>query len=232
MSHKLQALIAGNSRITEKTDADGRPVLILKTVEHTPRRLKTAHGAIFITRLLMTAFFGYIVFFVELENVSPVDERNAVIGCFLNWLLALWAAPALWLGPLKKRAVIELGPDYIRFEGEKGLTTLSRMQKHKFLARPHDKAPQEQRLNDHIKELARRKGKTITRAPLYGESYHIVLNHMGQRNDLLEIYGKTASRDVVSALTLCDEYLNTVLDMGDGAKLDKDDEWHDSPGGL
>lgn len=137
-----------------------------------------------------------------------------------------------WRSLLRQEAIIIMSTEHICFIEESSQLTLSRMQKHRFGMRPHDKALKERRDHEFEQRKAQQRGRVIYKKPYYSEAFHVVLVHMEQRHDLLEVYEKKNAHDVMAALKLCDNYLNNYINIGNEGKQGKEDDWNDAPGGL
>ena len=66
----------------------------------------------------------------------------------------------------------------------------------------------------------------------YGDSFHVVFEYLGQRNDIATVYGHKDASAIVNRLKACDKRLNQLAGMGDEAALDPDDQWNKGPGEI
>ncbi|WP_339635769.1 hypothetical protein [uncultured Sneathiella sp.] len=100
------------------------------------------------------------------------------------------------------------------------------------LRRSHDYAPEENRLHDFEVRRAAQKGKVVSKLPIYGESFHLSFEYMGQRNDVMTIYGQKVALAVLARLRACDQVLNNQASVGDGFATRPEDQWADQPGDI
>lgn len=226
MSIQLQNLVAGRTKITEREDKQGNPLLEIKTSELTPFRAKLADDLAQYTALITLMFSIYV-----LTLPPPLGATQIILvlfSLFASQPLSKW----LWRSQFRKSTTIIMTLEHISFEGEKGWIKLSRMQKHIFKLREHDSTSTEKRHHDFATRQAQTRNRVSCHKPYYAESLIVVLKHMGQRNDLMAVYQHKEANDVMAALMLCDDHLNNYLNIGTEGRMDKKDDWNDAPGGL
>lgn len=113
-----------------------------------------------------------------------------------------------------------------------GWKVFDRTLPHKFSALAHDKTRAEQEQIDLAVRKEQARGRIIGKTRYYGESFHIVFEYLGQRQDLLTIYGPKAAKSVLSRLIACDSVMNTQTRMDEGISLDPEDEWSEDTGDI
>lgn len=103
---------------------------------------------------------------------------------------------------------------------------------HKFSLVGHDYTQAEKRYHEHVVRQAAQKGKVIAKSPIFGESFHLSYDFLGQRNDVLTVYGQKTALAIVTRLKACDEVLNNQMGGGDGFPTRPEDQWSDQPGDI
>jgi len=63
---------------------------------------------------------------------------------------------------------------------------------------------------------AQASGEVIRKTSYYGESFHITLEYVGHRNDLLTVFGPKDALAILARLTACDEVLSARSKTGAG----------------
>jgi len=209
------------------TNADGITFFRIRPCELTPLRAKLADIAGTLTALGM--------------NVAGIFQFKVFVGepNWLLWGVALicpWLAyPFLWRlyrALLRKETEIVITPEQFKFRTWKGWQTYDRQLPHKFALIPHDKARIEKEKHDLEIRREQVRGRIISKTRYYGESYHLSFEHLGQRNDVLTIYGRKKALAVLARLKACDEVMDSQARMGDGIALDPEDQWSDQPGEI
>ena len=201
MKEQLQQFVAGRSKITHREDDQGNPVLELETSELTPFRAKAVDSLAAFTTLGAVALSIYL-----LAQAGDKPELEQMIFALIAVIVSYPVSLRFWRSLLKTRTAIILTPDTIHFNGEKEQKTLSRMQDHSFSLRDHDKTLKEKRDHEFEIRRAQSRNQVLSKKPYYAESYHVVLIHMEQRHDLMEVFDKKSAHDVMAALKLCDNH--------------------------
>lgn len=77
----------------------------------------------------------------------------------------------------------------------------------------------------------------ITRKPIrkqrwYANSFHVSFDYLGQRNDIMTVYGQKEAVAIATRLKACDDVLDALARRGQGTPLTPADEWGDQPGAI
>jgi hypothetical protein len=104
--------------------------------------------------------------------------------------------------------------------------------KHEFALVLHDKTQAEKDANELAVRQGQARGQVIAPKRYYSDSFHLSFEYLGQRNDVLTVYGHKEAWAIMKRLTACDERLNKLSGMGDGIDLAPEDQWTDQPGGI
>ena len=113
-----------------------------------------------------------------------------------------------------------------------GWRTYDRELKHKFTLIPHDKARSEHRNIEFRTRKAAQGRRVIAPAYYYGESYHVIYQCLGQRNDIATVYDRKEALAILTRLQACDEVLEGDVRRGDGEALRPKDQWGLRPGDI
>lgn len=212
---------------TEKVkDADGITAFYIRPCELTPLRAKFADMAGGLTALGLS-----VVGVVQFDLLAGADAWTWGVVLIGPWL----AYPVIWRlyrAFLKKETEIVIAPDEFRFRNWKGWQTYDRQLPHKFALIPHDKAQTEKEEQELEVRRAQANGQVISPKRYYGESYHLSFEYLGQRNDVLTIFGRKEARAVLARLRACDDVMDSQAQVGDGVALDPEDQWSDQPGEI
>lgn len=182
---------------------------------------------------LAKASIGYWVFglFISAED-HPISSQW---GWLLYWGSALALYPAFlwfWKSIMKTGKTIVLNEDEFRITGVFFNERYNRKLPHSFALIRHDKTTSEQMQHEFEVRKASAHGNVIMKKPYYAESFHLTFEYMGQRNDVLEIYGHKDALAVVTRLKAIDDVLDGITQGGQGAPLEPEDQWSTGPGEI
>ncbi|MCB0637350.1 MAG: hypothetical protein KDC54_12065 [Lewinella sp.] len=204
----------------------GKPVFEVKPNILTPRAAKFADD---LSGLCLFLWIGVLFFNVALlANVQGW-------AWLVYWGSALLITPvSRWLFRefLKNEIRMELDEEEFRIKHWFSWKRFDRTLDHGFAVPPHDLTKDEQENEEYQVRAAQMKGRLVRKRRYYAESCHLVFVYLGQRIDLVEIYGHKEGVAVKARLELCDAILNTQTKMGPVAVTDPDDEWGDGPGDI
>lgn len=209
----------GNPRTKQTTDEDGNIKFIVYAEYITPERYFIS---LIIARILMLIF-----------TFNLAEEMYEDLHKYYTFTLILTAAVLygfyLWFKfeaklILSKTKTIEITKDFIVVKGLFKSRVFSRDIPHKFSIIPHDKT---QREND---KFDFNRGKKRNR--LYSASYHLSLDYMGQRNDLITIYEHKNAMAIASRLTACCEVASASTGLTGGTPILPEQQWDNSGGEI
>jgi hypothetical protein len=151
-------------------------------------------------------------------------------------LIALLAAAGIWFGkPLYEKAWregIRRKVEIIITEAEFRFRTwtgrwivFDRELPHSFAVPLHDLARQEREQHELQILKAQQLKKIVQPRRYYQESFHLVYELLGQRNDITEIYGRPEAQAVQKRLRAIDEVLKPRAARGHGTPLKPEDQW-------
>lgn len=194
--------------------------------EFTPLRAKI------FDRLEMS--FGLIVFIGGgLSLMSREIERWSEYAIGFATLFAIWAIIHLLLTFIFTKATsVKITANVFSIKSFGGRQNFDRRLQHKFALLSHDEAPQEKIEQELEVRKAQAKGKIIAPKTYYGQAYHLIFEHMGQRRDITTIYGHNEALAVLARLKACDQIINAKTQNGNGTATDPRDQWGDQTGDI
>ena len=222
MSKKFISPFHGKPETEQYADKYGHAAFRIAALAITPQRVKFAEFLALMSAIGLT----WCGFQMLANTPAPADWLwpARLLGPWLSYPLLNW----FWRCILQTETRIEMTTDIFRFRSWSGWKTYDRKLPHKFSLIPHDKALEEK---DEY-ELARRRGQQNIRKRYYGDSYHLSFDYLGQRNDVLTIFGHKDALAILARLKACDERLDQLASMGDGVALNPEDQWTKEPGEI
>lgn len=221
----LKQPFEGEPHTEEVSTVDGTSEFQITVKAFTPLRARLADMA----DMLIGLYVAFIIVGVILHT-QRLDWAN-VIGGLFYFGLYYGARPELrdsW----RKTTKLRLDGQHIAIWQDGGWTCFDRKLPHRFGMLQHDYAPMEKLKNEYERQKAVMDRKVLFRKPYYGDSFIVCLEYLGQRHDLLTIYGRKEASAVVARLQACDEIIEARLRQGRGAAIDPADQWGHQPGDI
>lgn len=226
MAPKARSPFAGFPAAWQSSDRKGNPVFHIEPRILTPFRVGVLR---FTSDLTIFAGIGYglsAAFTAEDSNIWMYAAAviipmalERVIYKTLEWFI-------------RKRVSIRMTLDRFSVKRWYGWRHFDRQLPHRFAVLPHDWTQAEQDLEElHQQEMQLKKQPTL-RYRLYGESFHLSFDYLGQRNDLMTVYGQKDVVAVAMRLKACDDVLDALMQRGHGTPLDPGKEWSQQPGAI
>ncbi len=110
--------------------------------------------------------------------------------------------------------------------------SFDRRHNHRFALVHHDQAHAEQREHEHEHREDQMKRRVVFRKPYYQDSYIVSFEYLGQRNDLMAVYGRPDALAILARLKACDEVMEAQSRNGRGVPMTPAEEWGDQPGTI
>lgn len=217
---------AGWPETERDIDANGRSTFTVRPVYLTPQGAKAAGPLATLTALAVMVFC-----LLGMMKTRDAPTAAYLLAMFGPWLFH-WMFVHLWCALLT--ATTEIVLSAARFSVRRGgdWEHYDRTLPHRFALVPHDKARAEREFNDFRRQAAatekRKAARTYT---WYGESWHLSFDYLGQRNDVLTIYGRPAALALRDRLKACDDVLDAETRKG-GVALSPAQEWGEQPGDI
>ena len=133
---------------------------------------------------------------------------------------------------IRKRVRMCLTLDRFGIRKWYGWRHFDRQLPHRFAVLPHDWTQAEQDVEELRQQEMQLKRQPTLRYRLYGESFHLSFDYLGQRNDLMTVYGQKDAVAVATRLKACDDVLDAFMQRGHGTPLDPGKEWSQQPGAI
>lgn len=204
MATRFRSPFAGFPATRQHTDRGGNQTFTVTPIVLTPLRAKAADflSGVIVASLLIG---GVIV-------VSALPD--AMEWHWVAALVAPWPGYHLFKAILRhlfrKKTWIVLTVEEFKFQSWTGWEIFDRQLPHTFSAIRHDETIAERERHDLEIRKAQVAGKIIVKTRYYGDSFHLSYDYLGQRNDVMEIFGEKEARAVRARLTAIDEVLNAA----------------------
>jgi hypothetical protein len=226
MTQNVISPFAGKPRTWQTTDANGLPVFHVEPRILTPLRASTRN---FLSGVGSLGLIGY-----SLLSVAGADNAD---GGMLLTGLAFAAGGCVLLHKaldtlLRKKVRIMMTLDRFSVRKLFGWKHYDRLLPHRFAVLPHDWLQAERDQEEYRMQQAQLKRQAMKKSKLYAESFHISFDYLGQRNDLMTVYGQKETLAVAMRLKACDDVLDAMARKGHGTPLSPQEEWHDQPGEI
>lgn len=211
---------------TRQHEKDGKLTFTVKPRVLTPIAAKAA-DYLTIASLSYWAFCLFIA--AEDQSISSLWGWGLYWGSLLLFYpVFLW----FWQSLLKTGNTLELDEEEFRIGGLFSCEKYNRKLPHSFALIQHDKTKTEQMKHEFEVRKENARGNVIMKKPYYAESFHLTYEYLGQRNDVLEIYGHKEALAVVARLKAIDDVLGGITLGGQGIPLKPEDQWETGPGDL
>jgi hypothetical protein len=217
----------GKPDTRQTVDREGNLTLSVTPRELTPLRAKAADA--------LAVLNAYGILYLGFHFTNAHMPQNWVLGFMaLSIVAALSMFPLVlfWRFLLKKKTRMVMTADRFSAQTWRGWKNFDRTLPHKFAVIAHDKAQAEQEQHDLKIREAQARGRIISKTRYYGQSFHIVFEYVGQRHDVLTVFGQKQALAVAARLKACDGVLDRKARMGEGVALDPDDQWDRGPGDI
>ena len=222
MNRKIISPFHGKPTTELFTDKNGNTAFRITPLAITPQRVKFAEFLAAMSALGLS--WGGFQILSGIPHPEDWLWPALLLGPWLSYPILNW----LWRCILQTETRIEMTTDEFKFRSWSGWKTYDRKLPHKLSLIPHDKAQEEK--DEH--DLTIRQGQPTIRKRYFGDSYHLSYDYLGQRNDVLTVFGYKDALTILARLKACDERLDQLASMGDGIALDPEEQWDNQPGGI
>jgi hypothetical protein len=212
----------GKPRTREETDENGNLAYRVTARALSPRAAKIADNLGETTTAgLILLIGGYI-----LEHDLP---PTALLFAAALWFLHP-VFEKLWREALKRTVEIVVTADQFRFRRGMRWITINRVLRDRFALVHHDLARLEHDQHELEVLKAQKRGKIVQPKRYYQDSYHLCYELIGQRNDIIDIYGRPDAQAVLARLRAIDDVINGRAAWGNGTVTRPGDQWVKQPG--
>jgi hypothetical protein len=226
MLQKVRSPFAGKPATRQVADHNGAPAFDVQPRVLTPVR---AMAASWLTGLGVVAGLGY-----GLAGVAsaPNPDSGMLTAAFVVPVVGGFVLYGALRTLLRKRFRLMLTLDQFSVKTLFGWKHYDRLLPHRFALLQHDWTQAEQEQQEFQAAQAQMQGKLVRRARWFAKSFHLSFDYLGQRNDVLTVYGPKEAMAIVTRLNACDNVLDALAHRGQGTPLTPADEWGDQPGAI
>lgn len=215
----------GKPATSEFVDASGKRAFLVRIWAPTPGDVMTAD---FVSYLSIP--HSWLLLSDKAANVQ--FDAFLVIYLVIVTLLLRPVYAAVFRLFLKSRTRVALTETTIevRYAGQREI--FDRQIPHRFVLIPHDKAQDEREEHDYEKQRASAAGGAFRPKRYYTQSFIICLDYLGQRKDIVAVFGAKEAQDILARLIACDSLMDGQVQKGKGTVLNPADEWSEQPGDI
>ena len=226
MAQKIRSPFAGKPATWQVTDRNGMPAFRVEPRVLTPAR---AMAVSFLSQLGGLAALGFgLAGVVGADNPTPDMLATAIIVPAIGY-----AALRQVLGTLfRKRVRLMLTLDKFSVRGLFGWKHYDRELPHRFALVQHDWTQAERDEEDYRTAQAQLKKQAVRKQRWYANSFHVSFDYLGQRNDIVTVFGQQEATALVARLKACDDVLDALARRGQGTPLSPEEDWADQPGEI
>ena len=207
-------------------DEAGQPWFAVTISELTPFRARSADA---LADLCTWLFLIFLVMFMS--GIAYLSAWYWAIGLILP--IVIHPVTKRFIRVLfRKQKTVVFGPETFSIKNVFGNNDFNRSLEHRFLLLPHDNTKREKEDIALKVVRARRTGRIISPEKYYGESFHLVYQHLGERFDITSIYGEIPAHRALDRLTAINKVIDSKTYSAPGMPLSPTDEWHPQPGEL
>lgn len=208
-------------------DREGRIGFVITPRTLTPAR---AMAADWTAAALSIGLATTNLFFHESHHLTHDWEHIALLGApVAAYPLLKLSLP--WL--FKTRTKIILTPSLISFKRGGLKKAYDRTMPHSYSVIEHDRTRREQERHElAVRRAQAEESEIIAKKKYYGNSFHICFNPIGQRKDIMTVFGRKPALAILMRLKACDEIIEAHAGLGDGLALTPDPQWAPQPGDL
>ncbi|MCG8042453.1 MAG: hypothetical protein JAZ17_03545 [Candidatus Thiodiazotropha endolucinida] len=226
MNRKIISPFDGEPKTEQFIDENGNTAFRIRAQAITPEQVKKAELWAVATILWLMGM-GFQVL-TENPDASPLAWFAFLIGPILAYPIL----NDLFRSSYYTETRIEMTIDEFRIKRFPGWQRFDRTLPHRFALLVHDKTQKEKDANELAVRQAQARGQVVAPKRYYGDSFHVSFEYLGQRNDVMNVYGHKDALAIVARLKACDDILDGEARMGDGIALDPEDQWSKGPGEI
>ncbi len=229
MAQGILSPLDGGPRTRRGRDPDGIAVLTVRLRALTPRRAKVIDRA--------TLFLAIYLCLEGLANLLWQSLVSPIFPTGWQWLFGL-LGPFLILIPARmplgwlfsKRVSVMVTPEVIEIRGLWRSRRFDRHAPHDFALIPHDRTQREKESLQFWERRLLRAWWMLPQRRYYAESFHVSLTYLGQRNDVITVYGRKRAQVIQARLRACDEIMSAESGQSGGVAMRPQEEWPSQPG--
>lgn len=133
---------------------------------------------------------------------------------------------------LKSKSHVTFSATHIEVTKLTGTRRFERAHPHAFALLTHDKTKGEEERHAFLDRKRPPQWWSLQRKKYYGKSFHVVLTYLGERHDILTVYGRKRATKIQSRLQACDVVMSGIDFGNSGTALSPERDWATDAGGL
>ena len=221
---KVRHPFQGKPLTREVTDENGNLRIEVRAAVLTPLRARIADELALCTAVAVPTL---LILYVTQHDPTLPKLVFAAASFFLRPVFEL-----AWRQSLRRTVKMVVTEKEFRFRTWAGWRVFDRALNHRFGLILHDKARRERDQHELEEQKAQQTKKVIKKKRYYQDSYHLAFEYVGQRNDIVAIYGRPEAQAVLARMKGVDEVINARAKRSDGAAMRPEDQWVDQPGAI
>lgn len=225
---KVKSPFDGEPRTVHGTDDNGNPALFVTARAVTPLRARIADAC---TAIAILHCWGIGLTMLQREAQDAISI-GLMVGFIAAPVLARSAIRRFCHDCLAKTSEVAFTERTFAVRRPDGWEVYDRQLPHRFALIAHDRAQAERDQHDYEKQQASINRAAVMPTRYYGDSFVLSFEHLGQRNDVLVVYGPKQAQAILARLTLCDNIMDAQLQKGKGVPLEPADQWGRQPGDI
>ena len=230
-SIRMDGWLRGRPATRRGKTKSGSPVITVTLRATSPFRAKLANRI-----CLLGAAAGHVVALWETASLEILSPAGASAWTWAAASLGPWIAlPFLSKGfraLLARTTFVIFTPERFSVRCFWGWKHFDRAMPHDFSLIPHDRAFRERERLAYWDHKWQRFWWTLPITRYYGESYHLSFNYLGERNDLITVFGRRKALAMQARLKACGDILDGEMGKRDGVATQPHYDWSDLPGDL
>jgi hypothetical protein len=221
---EVQHPFHGKPLTREVSDENGNLRVEVTAEVLTPVRARIADELAIWTAAAVTAL---LILYVMNHDPSLPKLVFAAATFFLRPVFEL-----AWRKSLRRIVKMVITEKEFRYRTWLGWRVFDRNLQHRFGLILHDNARREHDRHELEERQAQQRKKVIKKRRYYQDSYHLAFEYVGQRNDIVAIYGRPEAQAVLARMKGVDEAINARAKRGDGTAMRPEDQWVEAPGAI
>lgn len=216
----------GKPKTIMSKDKDGETVITVHVHALHPWMLKGIRWFALGSTAAMLGLGCYGLFI----NPSPdwVDAARAGAFTALTYPTLRYGLPYF----MKFHVPVRYSPEKISFKRWFRWQHFERRHPHSFVVRVHDKVADEQERMSYLNNNRPRKLWWFRRKPVFADSYHIILENFGERQDVITVYGAKVAEKIHARLKACDDIIEAETNGDGGITLSPEKDWGAAVGAM
>jgi hypothetical protein len=226
MQQKVLSPFAGKPATWQVVDHNGAPAFRVEPRILTPLRASAVS--------LLTKLGGLAAVLYGLVSVASANKPTfgMLVGAMVAAAFATFMLHRALDSLFRKHMHLMLTAGKFSVRTLFGWKHYDRELPHRFAVFPHDWTQAEREQQEYEMQQAQLDRKPLQKQRLYGNSFHVSFDYLGQRNDIMTVYGEKEAIAIVARMKACDDVLDALSHHGQGTPLSPEGEWGNQPGSI